>query len=73
MKTHLYWAIKNYGDSPSKLQELILNIPCDYQVHLHFYNTDVRMHHHAMLHNSCTHIGPALQMPILLHTTLHTK
>ena len=34
VKIHLYWAIKNCGDSPSKLQELILNIPCHYQVHL---------------------------------------
>ena len=52
VKIHLYWAMKNCGDSPSKLQELILNIPCHYQVHLHFYNTGVRTHDHAMLHNS---------------------
>ena len=25
VKIHLYWAMKNCGDSPSKLQELILN------------------------------------------------
>lgn len=31
VKIHLYWAMKNCGDSPSKLQELILNIPCHYQ------------------------------------------
>ena len=35
IKVHLYWAMKNCGDSPSKLQKLILNIPCHYQVHLH--------------------------------------
>ena len=34
IKVHLYWAMKNCGDSPSKLQELILNIPCHYQVHV---------------------------------------
>ena len=39
VKTHLYWAMKNCDDSPSKLQELILNIPCHYQVHLYFYNS----------------------------------
>ena len=38
IKVHLYWAMKNCSDSLSKLQELILNIPCQYQVHLHFYN-----------------------------------
>ena len=27
VKVHLYWAMNNCSDSPSKLQELIMNIP----------------------------------------------
>ena len=41
MKIHLYWAMKNCSDSPSKLQELIMNIPCHYQVHLHIHRASL--------------------------------
>lgn len=37
MKVHLYWAMKNCETSPSKLHELIMNIPNHYKVHLVIY------------------------------------
>ena len=69
IKVHLYWAMKNCGDSPSKLQELILNIPCHYQVHvlmsfilhsviniLYMYIFYVRVH-------TCKHVGQHSKCP----------
>ena len=88
VKIHLYWAMKNCSDSPSKLQELIMNIPCHYQVHLHIHwgepnpTTDLAYHHNHTITTvysqlcTCAHTGPALQMPIYLslpHTSLHTE
>ena len=32
IKTHLYWAMKNYGEDPDKLYALIMNIADHYQV-----------------------------------------
>ena len=77
IKVHLYWAMKNCGDSPSKLQELIQNIPCHYQVHLHFYNNIIGIHMYIICtYMVCAHVGPTLQMPLCFsmpHTSLHTK
>ena len=67
VKIHLYWAMKNCSDSPSKLQELIMNIPCHYQVHLHIHwgepnpTTDLAYHHNHTIMSvltivyMCTH------------------
>ena len=32
MKIHLYWAMKNCESNPSKLEQLIMNIPNHYKV-----------------------------------------
>ena len=54
VKIHLYWAMNNCGDSSSKPQELILNIPCHYQVHLYFHNNIMTVYLQSRhMHSKC--------------------
>lgn len=61
IKVHLYWAMKNCADPPSRLKELILNIPNHYKVVLYF-NNNCYMHN-----NYCTFtVGRPLQLSLHL-------